>query len=181
MGKNADMCRITDIRRLLTNLGGIAARNNCALLIIAHQTKAQGAKELHRVFGSVDITATARSVLHISASDDDPETRLIKHIKSSVSKPCAPIEFRIEDNGSILYLGEYTEGFEAEEIPDDNSKRAKATEIIYKMLNESPKEGTEVYNVCEEAGISPRTVERVKKELNVRSKRDGIKRMWVLP
>ncbi|MDR2531570.1 MAG: AAA family ATPase [Oscillospiraceae bacterium] len=181
MGKNADMCRITDIRRLLSNLGGIAARNDCAVIIIAHQNKAQGAKELHRVFGSVDITATARSVLRISASESDPETRIISHIKSSVSRPGAPIAFRIEDKAPILYLGEYDGDFEYEEIPDDSGKRAKATEIIYAMLKDAPQEGTEIYKACEKAGISPRTVERVKKELNVRSGRDGNKRVWMLP
>ena len=181
LGKNADMCRITDIRRLLSNLGGIAARNNCAVIIIAHQNKAQGAKELHRVFGSVDITATARSVLRISASETDPETRVISHIKSSVSRPGAPIAFRIQDDAPVLYLGEYDGETEYEEIPDDSSKRAKATEIIYAMLRTGPKEGTEIYKTCNEAGISPRTVERVKRELDVRSGRDGSKRMWFLP
>jgi len=182
MGKNADMCRITDIRRLLTNLGGIAARNNCAVLIIAHLNKAQGAKELHRVFGSVDITATARSVLRIGVSESDPETRILSHIKSSVSRPAAPIAFRIADDAPVLYLGEYDGDMEFEEIPDDAGKRAAATEIIYSMLKESPKEGTAVYEACKEAGISPRTVERVKKELNIRSGRDeNNKRMWLLP
>ena len=181
MGKNADMCRITDIRRLLSNLGGIAARNNCAVIIIAHQNKAQGAKELHRVFGSVDITATARSVLRIGESESDPETRILSHIKSSISRPCALIAFRIEDDAPILYLGEYDGDFEYEEIPDDSSKRAKATEIIYALLSDAPREGTEIYKACKEAGISPRTVERVKRELNVRPMRDGNRRMWVLP
>ncbi|MCL2344091.1 MAG: AAA family ATPase, partial [Firmicutes bacterium] len=184
MGRNADMCRITDVRRLLSNLGAVAARNNCAVLIIAHQNKAQGMKDLYRVFGSVDITATARSVLRISVSENDPDIKIISHIKSSVSRPCAPIYFRFADDGSILYLDEYDEydeDFDTEEIPDDSSKRARATEIIYTMLTASPREGTAVYKACEEAGISHRTVERVKKELNVGSERDETnRRMWVL-
>ena len=89
--------------------------------------------------------------------------------------------FRIGDNGAILYLDEYDGVFSEEEIPDDSSKRAKATEIIYTMLAASPREGTAVYKACKEADISPRTVERVKRELNVRPIRDGNKRMWVLP
>jgi len=181
MGRNAEMCRITDVRRLLSNLGGIAARNDCAVLIIAHQNKAQGAKELYRVFGSVDITATARSVLRISASDGDPEIRVISHLKNSVSRPCAPMAFRIEDNGAVRYLDEYDGDFDTDEIPDDLSKRAKATEIIYTMLSDSPREGTVIYQACKDAGISPRTVERVKKELNVGSGRDAAnRRLWVL-
>jgi hypothetical protein len=180
MGKNADMCRITDIRRLLTNLGGIAARNNCAILIIAHQTKSNSANEIHRVFGSVDITATARSVLRISKSEDDPDTRILSHIKSSVSRPRQPIAFRIVDDGPILYLGEYDGESDSVEIAEDYSKRAKAAEIICAMLKDGPMEGTKIFEACKEAGIGARTVEEVKKELNVRSGRDGVKRIWVL-
>jgi len=181
MGRNADMCRITDIRRLLTNLGSIAARNDCAVIIIAHQNKAQGAKELHRVFGSVDITATARSVLRISASESDPEIRIISHIKSSVSRPGAPIAFRIEDNGSITYMGEYDGEFDTYEIPDDNSKLARAVAIIHAMLKDGPVQGTEICEACEEAGISYRTVQRAKIELGVLPVRRGNMHLWALP
>jgi RecA-family ATPase len=180
MGRHADMCRITDIRRLLSNLSAVAARNDCAVIVIAHQTKGQTNNELHRVFGSVDITATARSVLRISKSENDPETRILSHIKSSISRPAPPIAFRIESNSRIEYIGEYEGEDDGYEIPDDNSKRAKAVEIIYKMLQDGAKEGTEIFKACGEAGISARTVERVKKELNIRSGREGIKHIWFL-
>ena len=180
VGKNADMCRITDIRRLLTNLGGIAARNSCAILIIAHQTKSTSANEIHRVFGSVDITATARSVLRVSKAENDPEIRILSHIKSSVSRPSPPIAFRIEDNAPIQYLGEYDGDVDMTEVADDYSKRAKAAAIICGMLSVEPREAREIFRACKAAGISKRTVERVKKELNVRSGRDGSKRIWLM-
>jgi len=174
------MCRITDIRRLLTNLGSIAARNNCVCLLIAHQNKGASTNELYRVFGSVDITATARSVIRISKSESDPETRIISHIKSSVSRPAAPIAFRIEGDSNVVYLGEYDGEWDFPEIPDDNSKRAKAIEIVVSMLQDGAREGTEIFKACNEAGISTRTVERVKKELQIRSGRDGSKYIWTL-
>ena len=183
MGRNADMSRITDIRRLLSNLGSIAARNDCAVLVIAHQNKGQNnTNELHKAFGSVDITATARSVLRISKSENDPETRILSHIKSSTTRPAPPIAFRIEHNSQIIYLGEYDSDAEgaAYEIPDDNSKRAKAVEIIISMLQDGPREGTEIFKACTDIGISTRTDERVKKELNIRSGRDGSKHIWLL-
>ena len=186
MGRNADMNRITDIRRLLSNLGSIAAKNDCVVLVIAHQNKAQGANELHRVFGSVDITATARSVMRISKCDSDPDMRIISHIKSSVSRPAPPIAFHINNDGQLVYSVKYdSDGFgygngDIYEIPDDNSKRAKAVEIINSMLQNGPREGTEIFKACNDAGISTRTVERVKQEMNVRSGREGGKRVWYL-
>lgn len=181
MGKNADMCRITDIRRLLSNLGGVAARNNCAVLIISHQSKGQqGGNALHRVFGSVDITATARSVLRIGASETDPEVRILSHIKSSISRPATPIAFRIEDSAPVSYLGEYDGNVIFDEIPDDTSKLEAAKLIILSMLQDAPQEGRDVFTACQTAGVSLRTVERAKKELNVCSTRDGSKHLWVM-
>jgi archaellum biogenesis ATPase FlaH len=181
VGKNADMCRITDIRRLLTNLGKVAARNDCAIIIISHQSKGQqGGNALHRVFGSVDITATARSVLNISALESDPETKIISHIKSSVSRPAPPVAFRIEDNAPVTYLGEYDGDIPFDEMPDDTSKCEAAKLIIISMLREAPQIGKDVYQACLDAGISSRTVERAKKELNILSDRDGSRRLWVL-
>jgi RecA-family ATPase len=181
LGRSADMCRITDIRRVLSNLGGVAARSDCAVILIAHQNKNGGANDLHRVFGSVDLTAVARSVMRISASENDPDIRIIKHIKSSISRPCEPIAFRIEDDASIVYLDDYNDKDGSEEESESVDKRAKAMEIICSMLADGPKEGTAVFKVCKDAGISSRTVERVKKDLDVRSERDGVKRIWVLP
>ena len=181
MGKNADMCRITDIRRLLSNLGSVAARNNCAVLIVSHQSKGQhGGNALHRVFGSVDITATARSVLRIGASEQDPDVRILSHIKSSVSRPAPPIAFRIEDNAPVSYLGEYDGNILFDEIPDDTCKLEAAKVIIISMLRDAPMEGKDIFKACETEGISLRTVERAKAELNVASTRDGCKRLWVL-
>ena len=181
LGRSADMCRITDIRRVLSNLGTVAARTDCAVLLIAHQSKNGGANDLHRVFGSVDLTAVARSVMRIAVSENDPEIRVIKHIKSSISRTCEPIAFHIRDDASIEYLDGYSEDDNSDELSENIDKRAKAMEIICSMLSGGPQEGTAVFNACREAGISARTVERVKKDLDVRSERDGIKRIWVLP
>jgi hypothetical protein len=181
LGSKADMNRITDIRRLLSNLGGVAARNNCAVLIVSHQSKGQqGGNALHRVFGSVDITATARSVLRIGASDTDPDVRILSHIKSSVSRPAPPLAFRIEDNAPVLYLGEYDGNIIFDEIPDDACKLEAAKIIILSMLQDAPIEGKDIFNACKTEGISLRTVERAKKELNVSSTRDGSKHLWVI-
>ena len=55
-----------------------------------------------------------------------------------------------------------------------------AIEIVVSMLQDGAREGTEIFKACNEAGISTRTVERVKKELKIRSGRDGNKHIWTL-
>jgi RecA-family ATPase len=141
----ADLCRINDVRRILTKLGAVAARNECAVVIIVHQSKSTGGNDLHRVFGSVDITATARSVLRVSKSKQDSNTRIVSHIKSNISRTAEQIAFRIQNDAPILYLSEYNYDDECDFITDtafeDSSKRTKAASIIYSMLQDGAKEG----------------------------------------
>jgi hypothetical protein len=157
----------------------MSAKNDCAIVIIAHQNKGNSGNDLHRVFGSVDITSVARSVLQVSESDIDPETKIVTHIKSSLSRPEPPLAFRIESNAPIKYLSQYEGDFD--DIPVEFCKSEKATEIILSMLADSPCEGKAIIKACEDSGISERTVQRIKKELGIRSGRDELnRRVWIL-
>ena len=163
----------------MTNLAVIAERNDCAVIVIAHLTKTKSAKDLHRVLGSVDFTAVARSVLLVRASASDPETRVISHVKNSLGPKSASIAFRIEADSTVNFLGEYDEDVEEEDEEIDfdeaGSKWEQAADVIQEMLADEPCLGTDIYKACGGLGISARTVERVKKELRVRSiRRNGV-------
>ncbi len=60
-----DMGRAMDMRRIMSGLVKIAERTGCAIVCIGHNNKASGAKSLYRGLGSIDIAATARSVLTV--------------------------------------------------------------------------------------------------------------------
>jgi len=177
-GRKADLNRAVDVRRRMTNLAVIAERNNCAVIVIAHLTKTKGAKDLHRVLGSVDFTAAARSVLLVRTSASDPETRVISHVQNSLGPKGSSIAFRIEADSTVNFLGEYDENTEEDEeidFDEAGSKWEQAADMIREMLAEGPCLGTDIYKACGGLGISARTVERVKKELRVRSvRRDGV-------
>jgi hypothetical protein len=165
----------------MTNLGQIAERNNCTVLMLCHLNKKMGSKELYRVLGSVDITAAARSVLLVHESSTDPETRVITHIKNSLGPKGVPIAFRIDPGPAITFLGEYIEeDADTDDSETYDSKSDQAAGIIQDMLTDGPRLATDVYKACEKNGISARTVERVKKDLSIRSKRKDGAWYWSL-
>jgi len=64
LGNNVDMHRANEIRPIFKALAGVAERTGCAILIIGHMNKMNGAKGLYRGLGSIDIAAAVRSILN---------------------------------------------------------------------------------------------------------------------
>lgn len=64
--------------------------------------KASGSKSTYRGLGSIDIQATARSVLLVARLRDKPNIRIMAHDKSSLASAGDAIGFEMtEDNGMV--------------------------------------------------------------------------------
>ena len=85
IGATVDMHRANEIRPVLKHLGIIAEKHNCAIILIGHMNKASGSKSTYRGLGSIDIQATARSVLLVARLRDKPNIRIMAHDKSSLA------------------------------------------------------------------------------------------------
>jgi len=168
IGKDADMCRAADMRRLMGGLAVIAEKHECVILTIGHMNKASGAKSLYRGLGSIDIAASARSVMLIERSGDDPDTRVISHIKSSLAPEGRPLAFRIERDSSVSFLGTYEGEFATPGMADDG-KRECASNTILSLLSGGPRSSADVHKACSVVGVSERTANRAKKDLGIRS------------
>jgi hypothetical protein len=181
MGAKADMCRATDIRRLMVGLAKIAENHNCAVVLVAHQNKSAGAKDLYRALGSIDIPAAARSVMLVGR-DQDGDTRYVRHIKSSLAPEGVPFAFRIGEDSAVEFLGEYCGNLDEEEpaMFGDGGKRHKAAEIILRMLADGPRHSTDVLDACDDAGISAATAKRVKGYLGIKSIKGQDEWFWTL-
>ena len=66
LGASVDMHRANEIRPVMKRLGLMAEKHHCAVILIGHMNKASGAKSTYRGLGSIDIQATARSVLLVA-------------------------------------------------------------------------------------------------------------------
>ena len=175
LGPKADMCRAADMRRLLSGLMVVAEKRKCVVLAIGHMNKSEGTKSLYRGLGSIDIAASARSVMLLERSEDEPDVRILKHIKSSLAPEGNPLAFRIESNSSVRFLGTYEGEQPYSADPMEDGKREWASSVILSLLSGGPRSSADIQRVCADAGISESTMNRAKKDLGIRSirKPDG--------
>ncbi|MDR0199872.1 MAG: AAA family ATPase [Streptococcaceae bacterium] len=179
IGKGNDMTRAADMRRLMSGLAVVAAKTECAVLAIGHMNKAERSKTLYRGLGSIDIAASARSVLHVGRSAEDRDIRVMSHIKSSLAKEGAALAFTIGDNSTVEFIGRYDGEIGEEVMSSDDTKRETAKDVILRMLADGSKPCTDIYAACKTAGIlSERTVDEAKKELGVKSMRNSYGWEW---
>ena len=101
-----DITRTNNMRPILRDLGGVAARTGAAIVIIGHMNKGEKSKGIYRGLGSIDITAAARSVLLIGKRKNDPDTRFMTQIKNNLSSFGKAVKFTINDNGGVDFHGE---------------------------------------------------------------------------
>ena len=73
LGEKVDMNRANEVRSILSQLGRIAEKYKCAIILVGHLNKMQGTKANYRGLGSVDFQATARSVLVVGRVKDSHE------------------------------------------------------------------------------------------------------------
>lgn len=105
-GADVDMFRPNETRPVMEHLRGMAERNNCAVIIIAHLNKQGGkSKAMYRALGSMDIPAAARSVIHIGRDPDNKENRVAIHVKSSNERDGESLAFEIGERGKVTWKG----------------------------------------------------------------------------
>jgi len=104
IGSKTDMFRANETRPILAALADMAKRNDCAVVIISHMSKAQ-TKSIYKALGSVDIVAASRSVLYIGRDPEQPDQCAAVHIKSSNARAGQSIRFQIVDRGRVEWLG----------------------------------------------------------------------------
>ena len=123
IGATVDMHRANEIRPVLKHLGIIAAKHNCAIILIGHMNKASGSKSTYRGLGSIDIQATARSVLLVARLRDKPNIRIMAHDKSSLAPAGDAIGFEMTEDNGMVCIGPYD--ITIDELLSGNEGRGK--------------------------------------------------------
>jgi len=126
----------------------------------------------------------------VARDPEDPDRRILAVSKMNVGRDDAPaLAYRVENDpehqvGVIRWLG--TSDRTARDLlqpdaPPDTGARAEAVGILRELLANGPVLATEAKPYCAEAGVSPSTLDRAKKDLGVRARPktgDDGKRHW---
>ena len=182
IGANVDMHRANEIRPVMKHLAEVAQRQQCAVVLIGHLNKAMGMKSSYRGLGSIDIPASARSVLLIGRIKDNPTIRVMAQIKSSLAPEGEPIAFELNKETGFRFIGKY-------DISIDDllngvattSKLEQAEKLLRDMLSDgSAIKQKQLQQQAKIRNISERTLNEAKKNVGVKSFRSNNEWYWKL-
>ena len=171
IGANVDMHRANEIRPVMKHLAEVAQRQQCAVVLIGHLNKAMGMKSSYRGLGSIDIPASARSVLLVGRIKDNPTIRVMAQIKSSLAPEGEPIAFELNKETGFRFIGKY-------DISIDDllngvattSKLEQAKKLLRDMLSDgSAIKQKQLQQQAKIRNISERTLNEAKKNVGVKS------------
>ena len=180
-----DMHRANEIRPVLKHLGMIAEKYNCAVILIGHMNKAAGSKSTYRGLGSIDIQATARSVLLVARLRDKPNIRIMAHDKSSLAPTGDAIGFEMTEDRGMTCIGPYD--ITIDELLMGNEGRGKkkldiAENFIKEFFGLSKEiASNDILQEAAKRGIKRNTLLSAKKKLGItsgKSKLDGGTSFW---
>lgn len=92
-----DMNDEGSIRRTLRPLTALAERHRCAFVGIRHLRKSTDGGSMYRGGGSIGISATARSVIHVGRHPEEPEQLVMASVKSNLGARPGSIAFSLEN------------------------------------------------------------------------------------
>lgn len=174
LGHDSDLLVAGRARRLMRHLGEWASFYGCAVVLIGHQNKKEGSKGLYRGLGSIDVVAAARSVLQIERDEENPDVRIIHHIKSSLAPAGNDVPFMIDPQHGFHWLTK-EKGVEriTSIVP---SKREQAVEMLKRLLTEQDMKAAEIKRILSENGVGEKAARSLKRTLGIQTYRK--KRQW---
>lgn len=183
LGDGVDMHRANEVRPIFKRLGQLAEQTGCAVVLIGHMNKMQGAKSAYRGLGSIDFRAAARSVLVVGRSRDDENVRVAVHDKSSLAPEGPAILFSLDSESGFSWSG-FSDTTASELLSSSGpsiTKTEQAEKLILDLADGGEISSEELLNRSSALGISERTLKIAKQNLGVTAVRRGDRWYSCLP
>lgn len=169
---SVDIHKSNHVRQIMAQLSRIADDYAVTILAIRHLTKSASTKAIYRGAGSIDFTASARSVLSATRND---EGRGLVHIKSNLAPEGPAIGFEIRD-GDFYWLPSCNLTKDDVMCNTDATQSAIQTAksfLIEILDNAGPVDASEIFKEAKERDIYTATLYRAKSELNIKTQIEG--------
>jgi len=183
---DSDLSSVTGMRKVLRQLSSWAAMYECAIVLVGHLNKKQGSKDIYRSLGSIDLIASARSVLQIDPSDDAAGVMTVRHLKSSLAPRGPDLFFSIDPYRCVKWVDESSlckPNDDAAIIQSTGkmSKLEQTMELLKVILSPGPAKASEISEIFSKENVSQKTLMNAKKLSGIQSiKKNGIW-YWCLP
>ncbi len=165
-----------EVRRVLTQLGRLAARRRLAILAIGHLRKARGSA-LHRTLGSLAFAAVTRTAWLVAQDPEDASRRLFLPMKNNLAANRPGLAFTIAATAcgesptldwSLQLVDLAADEAVAPPKPAlgrPSFERDDAKRWLRQALAEGAKPAAQIQHDAEGAGLSRATVRRAFREL----------------
>ena len=181
LGTDVDMHRANEIRPLMKRVAVFAEKYHCAIILIGHMNKNSNGKSSYRGLGSIDFQAAARSVLIVGRLKDEPETRVMCHVKSSLAPEGKSVAFRLDKETGFQWIGEYD--ISADDLLSGDARGQKsriAKEFLLDILADGGMAQKKIEEEASKQGIKKKTLRNAKQELEIDSVKRGNQWFWIL-
>ena len=181
LGTDVDMHRANEIRPLMKRMAVLAEKYHCAIILIGHMNKNSNGKSSYRGLGSIDFQAAARSVLIVGRLKDEPATRVMCHVKSSLAPEGKSVAFRLDKETGFQWIGEYD--ISADDLLSGDARGQKsriAKEFLLDILADGGMAQKKIEEEASKQGIKKKTLRNAKQELEIDSVKRGNQWFWIL-
>jgi len=169
----------------------LAGRHFLSVVIVSHLNKSANQDALHRVSGSIGLTAAARAVWLVERDSDDEDSRLFLPIKNNIGKDRTGLRFFIEgENIPRLEWSPDPVTISADDIlsrrsdNQDGSAIERARVWLADLLSTGAMDPETIKQVGAGEGFSWATIRRAHKSIGIIPKKMGFaggRWVWALP
>jgi len=182
-----------DVRGALAPLARLAEETGAAVVLVRHLNKAGGGNALYRGGGSIGIIGAARSALLFAKDPSDPsgDRKVMAREKGNLAPAWISLAYELvpsEEHGCarVRWLGESAQtAATLLAVPASSEKASaidKAAAFLRETLGDGPVAQKQIVDEGRKIGISEKTLQRAKKDINVRSCKVGLGEwLWELP
>lgn len=188
IGNDSDLQIAVRARKLMRRIGMWASTYNCAIVLIGHLSKKERSKELYRGLGSIDVVASARSVLQVERDEQDEDIRYVKQIKNSLAPKGDDLSFEIRSVTGFRWRQVSERKEDQKTLGTDTTtellpknKHELAALLLKKALANGPMESTDIRKIMADYRIGEKTLNDVKQELGIKPYRKMRIWYWSLP
>jgi len=186
-----DTFKDNEVRSTLAPFVAMAERTGITVLAIVHLSKNVERNALQRVLGSVAFTALSRATYVVARDPEDPNCRLFLSAKMNLGPRPAGLAYTVV--GTRLDAGISTAKVKWSPVritmtPDEALRRAAnprpsddAAGIFREALANGPVLANTMEALCAEKAIAPRTADRTKERLGIRSVQTSAGWYWTPP
>jgi hypothetical protein len=178
IGGGLDMNQANKVRQPMQRLQMLAAKFQCAVVVVRHLNKGNGSKALYRGQGSIDFVASVRSAFVAVTNPENPDERALHHIACNLGKEIEPLGYEIintPDNvGILVWMGSPQFNLETAlthqtTSQEDAATKKDAVSRLREILNGGEVASAYVDQMFEAEGFSKYALKKAKRELKVKA------------